>query len=79
MDKTRIKGVADQGERATHREAVVRYLLNRRCAIQPRVLMNRIYYQERQRIFEFLEGVIKVIAILGGSLAFSNIAAPWLV
>jgi hypothetical protein len=57
----------------------IRYLWNRRCAIQLRALMNRIYYQERQRIFEFREGVIKVIAILGGSLAFSNIAAPGLV
>lgn len=55
------------------------YLWNRRSAIQLRALVNRIYYQERQRIFEAREGVIKVIAILGGSLAFANIADPKLV
>lgn len=52
------------------------YLWNRRAAIQLRALMNRIYYQERQRIFEMREGLVKVIAILGGSLAFANIADP---
>jgi hypothetical protein len=55
------------------------YLWSRRSAIQLRALMNRIYYQERQRIFEAREGVIKVIAILGGSLAFSKIADAELV
>lgn len=55
------------------------YLWKRRAAIQLRALMNRIYYQERQRIFEMREGVVKVIAILGGSLAFANIADPALV
>jgi hypothetical protein len=55
------------------------YLWGRRSAIQLRALMNRIYYQERQRIFETREGVIKVVAILGGSLAFSNIAVPGIV
>lgn len=55
------------------------YLWNHRSAIQLRALTNRIYYQERQRIFETREGVIEVIAILGGSLAFSNIADPALV
>lgn len=56
-----------------------RYMWNRRAAIQLRALSNRIYYQERQRIFETREGIIKVIAILGGSLAFSRIADAELV
>jgi hypothetical protein len=60
-------------------DAQFRYLWNRRAAIQLRALMNRIYYQERQRIFETREGIIKVIAILGGSLAFSRIADPGVV
>ncbi|WP_072780931.1 hypothetical protein [Duganella sacchari] len=55
------------------------YLWNRRAAIQLRALMNRIYYQERQRIFELREGLVKVIAILCGSLAFARIADPGLV
>lgn len=55
------------------------YLWSRRAAIQLRTLTNRIYYQERQRIFETREGVIKVIAILCGSLAFAKIAEPALV
>jgi hypothetical protein len=50
-----------------------KYLWTRRAAIQLRALMNRIYYQERQRIFETREGIIKVISILGGSLAFSQL------
>lgn len=51
-----------------------RYLWNRCAAIQLRALMNRIYYQERQRIFESREGIIKIIAILGRSVAFSKIS-----
>lgn len=38
--------------------------------------MNRMYYQERQRIFEFRDGIVKVIALLAGSVAFSRIADP---
>jgi hypothetical protein len=55
------------------------YLWKRRAALQLRTLMNRIYYQERQRIFETREGIIKVISILGGSLAFSRLAEPAMV
>lgn len=55
------------------------YLWNRRAAILLRTLMNRIYYQERQRIFEMREGLVKVVAILGGSLAFAHIADPIIV
>ena len=50
------------------------YLFNRRCDVRQRVLANRIYYQERQRIFEFREGLIKVVSILAGSYAFAKVA-----
>lgn len=50
------------------------YLWNRRCDIRQRVLANRIYHQERQRIFDLREGVVKVVSILAGSLAFAKVA-----
>jgi len=52
------------------------YLWGRRAAIKLRVLNNRLYHQERQRIFETREGAIKVISILAGSLIFSKLANP---
>lgn len=54
-------------------KAEYKYLWDRRAAIQLRALMNRYYYQERQRIFETREGGIRIIAILGGSFAFSKL------
>jgi len=39
-----------------------------------RVLMNRMYYMERQRIFEFREGFIKAISIVAGSVALAKVA-----
>ncbi|WP_425253831.1 hypothetical protein ACPJXG_07440 [Janthinobacterium sp. NFX145] len=53
-----------------------KYLWERRAAIQLRSLANRMYFQERQRIFEMREGIIKVISILAGSLAFAKVADP---
>ncbi len=55
------------------------YLFNRRCDIRQRALANRIYYQERQRIFELREGFIKVVSILAGSYAFAKMADPAIV
>jgi hypothetical protein len=55
-------------------ESDFEYLWNRRCAIQLRALTNRMYAQERQRIFELREGMVKAIAILAGSIAFGRIA-----
>ena len=52
------------------------YLWSRRSDVRLRALTNRIYYQERQRIFELREGIIKVISIFGGSLAFAKMASP---
>jgi hypothetical protein len=57
------------------------YLWDRRASIRVRALMSRFYYQERQRIFETREGVVRAISILGGSLAFTKLFgadAKWL-
>lgn len=51
-----------------------KYLWDRRCDVRLRALMNRIYYQERQRIFELRDGAVKVVAILAGSIAFAKVA-----
>jgi hypothetical protein len=50
------------------------YLWQRRYDIKVRALTNRIYYQERQRVFERREGIVKAASILAGSVAFANIA-----
>jgi len=55
------------------------YLWNKRCDVQLRALLNRMYYQERQRIFEWREGIVKVISILLGSVAFGKISDPAIV
>ncbi|WP_143054440.1 hypothetical protein [Massilia timonae] len=49
------------------------YLWNKRCDVQLRALTNRLYYQERQKIFEWRDGIVKVISILAGSVAFGNV------
>lgn len=50
------------------------YLWKRRHDIKVRALTNRLYYQERQRIFENREGFVKAASILAGSVAFAHIA-----
>lgn len=50
------------------------YLWDKRHQLKVRVLANRIYQQERQRRFEFREGVVKALSIIVGSFAFVNIA-----
>jgi len=52
------------------------YLWQRRYDVKVRALMNRMYYQERQRIFEWREGFIKAASILAGSIAIANVANP---
>jgi len=52
------------------------YLWQRRHDIKVRALTNRIYYQERQRIFEWRESFIKAASILAGSIAFAKISSP---
>ena len=53
-----------------------KYLWGRRHNIVIRALSNRIYHQERQKVFEFREGFIKAISICAGSLAFAKISEP---
>lgn len=52
------------------------YLWQRRHELKVRVLMNRMYYQERRRIFEWRECVVKAGSIIAGSVAFSNVMNP---
>ncbi|WP_367154678.1 hypothetical protein [Methylomonas sp. HYX-M1] len=52
------------------------YLWQRRYEIKLRALMNRMYYLERQRLFEFREGAIKALSIVAGSVALAKVADP---
>ena len=55
------------------------YLWERRYEVKVRALMNRMYYQERQRIFEWRESFIKAASILAGSIAFAKVADPQII
>jgi len=55
------------------------YLWRRRYEVVLRALMNRMYYQERQRIFECREGLIKAASIFAGSIAFAKVAEPLII
>ena len=52
------------------------YLWERRCELKVRVLTNRYYQQERQRIFETRDGFIKVVSLVSGSVAFTGVLDP---
>lgn len=52
------------------------YLWQRRYDVKVRALTNRLYYQERGRIFEWRDGAIKALSILAGSVAFARVAEP---
>lgn len=52
------------------------YLCERRAELQVHVLANRLYQQERQRIFELREGAVKVISLVAGSVSFVKVADP---
>lgn len=52
------------------------YLWKRLHEIKVRTLTNRIYYQERQRIFEWRDGFVKAASILAGSVAFARVTDP---
>lgn len=41
--------------------------------------MNRMYYQERQSIFELRDGAAKAISLISGSIAFASVADPMIV
>jgi hypothetical protein len=49
------------------------YLWNRRHQLMVRVLANRMYQQERQRRFEFREGLVKATSVIAGTVAFANV------
>lgn len=50
------------------------YLHNRHFQVKLRVLSNRMYYQERQRIFEMRDNGIRAASIIAGSAAIVSIA-----
>ncbi|HEX6704592.1 MAG TPA: hypothetical protein VF169_07515 [Albitalea sp.] len=52
------------------------YLCDRRGDIRLRALANRMYQQERQRIFETREGLVKVASLVAGSVALANVTRP---
>lgn len=49
------------------------YLCSRRLQIRIRSLTNRLYQQDRQRIMELREGLVKAASIAAGSAAFSTL------
>lgn len=57
-------------------QASADYLWQQHHAVRTRVRSNRLYQQDRQRILEFRDSAIKALSILGGSVAFANVAAP---
>ena len=52
------------------------YLWRRRNEIKVRTLTNRLYQQERQRIFELREGAVKAASIFASTVAFANLTHP---
>lgn len=52
------------------------YLCDRRGHLRVHVLANRLYQQERQRVFELREGMVKVVSLVAGSVAFVRVADP---
>ena len=57
-------------------ETIDKYLWQKRYDIKVRALTNRIYYQERGRLFEFREGFIKAVSIAAGSVALAKVTDP---
>lgn len=52
------------------------YLWGKRCRILLRAYTNRLYQQERQRIFELREGLVKVSSLAAGSVAIAKVTSP---
>lgn len=50
------------------------YLQRRRAELKVRTLSNRLYQQERQRVFEHREGLVKVASLVAGSAGIARIA-----
>lgn len=49
------------------------YLHRKHSDIRLRALTNRLYYQERQRIFEMRDNLIRASSLFAGSVAFVNL------
>lgn len=49
---------------------------SRRNDLLVRALTNRLYQQERQRIMEWREGLVKVVSLAAGSAAIAKVMAP---
>ena len=52
------------------------YLHSRRCRVVLRALSNRLYQQDRARIMERREGLVKAASLVAGSFAFANVVDP---
>lgn len=52
------------------------YLHSVRHQLKMRVLMNRMYQQERARYMEMREGGVKVASLIAGSVTLAAVAAP---
>lgn len=52
------------------------YLHDRRCRVKLRALSNRLYQQDRARIMERREGIVKAASLVAGSIAFANVVDP---
>lgn len=50
------------------------YLCGRHHALRMRVLINRMYQQERSRRMELREGVVKAASLIAGSVALAAVA-----
>jgi hypothetical protein len=55
------------------------YLCNRRLDLKVRILTNTLYQQERQRIMEWREGIVKAASLIAGSVAIWRIVDAQLV
>lgn len=60
-------------------DPILTYLWTRRHDLKVRALMNRLYYQERRRIFELRENVVKAASLISGTIAFANVSSPMVV
>jgi hypothetical protein len=52
----------------------LQYLWNRRQALKVRALTNRLYQQDRWRLFEWREGAVKAASLIAGSVALARVA-----
>lgn len=57
-------------------EDYLQNLWHRRQALKLRALSNRLYQQDRGRLLEWREGMVKVASLLAGSVALSRVLDP---